>query len=303
MANYKQGRLLAVLAHPDDESFGPGGTLALYASLGVSVHLVCATRGELGQSPPKLQGHLSLADLREAELNCAASHLGLAQVHLLGYHDSGMPGSDREDQSNALSQAPLPEVVEKVTQIMRQIRPQVVITFDPIGGYYHPDHVAIHHATLQSFRAAGDADYVKDGLPPYQPQKLYYHTFPRRYMRTLVGILRLIGRDPERWGRNEDINLLEIATHDFPLHAFIDIRPVAKAKQRAAACHASQGLPPMRGVVGWLFRLAGSRETFMRALPPAPPKLREVDLFQGVQLDEVPSGIITSLQQSKAKGG
>jgi N-acetyl-1-D-myo-inositol-2-amino-2-deoxy-alpha-D-glucopyranoside deacetylase len=86
--------LLAVLAHPDDESFGMGGTLALYAARGVEVHLVCATRGEVGEVAPELLNRFeSIAELRESELRCAAGNLGLAGVHFLGYRDSGMSGS------------------------------------------------------------------------------------------------------------------------------------------------------------------------------------------------------------------
>src|SRR3990170_3824816 len=90
MSDSADRALLAVLAHPDDESFGPGGTLALYASRGVQVHLLCATRGEVGTVAPDLMaGHATIGDLRQAELECAAGHLGLAGVHLLGYRDSG----------------------------------------------------------------------------------------------------------------------------------------------------------------------------------------------------------------------
>ena len=86
--------MLAVLAHPDDESFGMGGTLALYARRGVAVHLVCATRGEAGEVDEQLlSGKRSIAELRENELRCAAQKLGLAGVHFLGYRDSGMAGS------------------------------------------------------------------------------------------------------------------------------------------------------------------------------------------------------------------
>src|SRR5512135_954393 len=107
--------LLAVLAHPDDESFGMGGTLALYAARGVEVHLVCATRGEVGDvAPDLLQGFNSIADLRESELRCAAGILGLAGVHFLDYRDSGMPGSPDNQHPKALAFQPLDEVAANV---------------------------------------------------------------------------------------------------------------------------------------------------------------------------------------------
>jgi LmbE family N-acetylglucosaminyl deacetylase len=128
--------LLAVLAHPDDETFGMGGTLALYARRGYAVHLVCATHGEVGEvEAEQMEGYASIADLREHELMCAASQLGLSEVHFLKYRDSGMPGSPDNQHPQALFAAPLEQVVGDVVASIRQIRPQVVITFDPIGGY------------------------------------------------------------------------------------------------------------------------------------------------------------------------
>ena len=281
----RTGSLLVVVAHPDDESFGPGGTLALYARQGIAVHLLCATRGEVGQSDADLlRGYASVADLREHELRCAAAILGLASVEFLGYRDSGMPGSPDNRHPQALAAAPLDQVAARITHTIRQTRPQIVITFDPIGGYHHPDHIAIHKATLQAFQAAGDPSQFPDGLSPHAPQKLYYHTFPRRALRILVLALRLAGRDPSRWGTNGDITLTAIAAVDYPIHAAIDVRSVAKAKQAASACHASQGGRSSGRITVWLTRLFGDRETFMRAHPPAPKGLRERDLFEGVSV-------------------
>ncbi|MCX6070369.1 MAG: PIG-L family deacetylase [Chloroflexi bacterium] len=276
-------RLLAVLAHPDDESFGPGGTLALYARRGVEVHLVCATRGELGGAPEELlAGHADVAALREHELKCAAKELGLSGVHLLGYRDSGMLGSPDNQHPRALAAAPLDKVAGQVAHLIRQIRPQVIITFDPMGGYRHPDHIAIHRATLEAFQAGGDPARYPGGPPAFHPDKLYYHTFDHRFLRLAVRVMRLFGRDPSHFGRNADIDLADIASQDFPTHARIDFREVAEVKSRAAACHASQAGPPASGITGWFLRLAGGGETFMRAYPPAPRNLRETDLFEGV---------------------
>jgi mycothiol S-conjugate amidase len=280
-------RLLAVLAHPDDESFGPGGTLALYAQRGASVHLICATRGEVGDVPAgMMKDHKDIADLRASELRCAAEHLGLKAVYFLDYRDSGMPGTSENDHPRALARAPKEEVVRKITRLMRQIRPQVVITFDPIGGYRHPDHIAIYEATLESFHAAGNPNFNANGLEPYQPQKLYYHTFPRRVMRWAVRLMPLLGQDPRRWGRNNDIDLLDIAQQSFPIHTRIDTRPVIKAKQKASACHASQAGPQAGGVLGRLLQLSEGREQFMRGYPPAPRRLRERDLFEGIVVQD-----------------
>jgi LmbE family N-acetylglucosaminyl deacetylase len=281
-------RLLAVFAHPDDESFGPGGTLAQYAQSGVEVHLICATRGEVGNIPEALKGkENSVAELREAELRCAAYQLGLEKVHFLDYRDSGMSGSEENSHPTCLAQAPIDEVAEKITQLIRQIEPQVVITFDPQGGYFHPDHIAMHDATVVAFHASGNPEQFPGELPPYQPQKLYFTTFPVKLLRTALRITQLFGRDPTKWGRNNDIDLIKITENDFPVHARINTSAVAKVKQRAAECHASQleGGPSRRGLLGLFFRIADRRETFTRAHPPAPEGTNEQDLFEGINFE------------------
>ncbi len=278
--------ILAVLAHPDDESFGMGGTLALYARRGVAVHLVCATRGEVGEAPAELlQRYHSMAELREAELACAARQLGLAGVHFLGYRDSGMPGSPDNHHPNALAAQSLERVAAQVAHHIRALRPQVVLTFDPIGGYRHPDHIAIHRATVEAFHLAGDPSH-NDGLPPYQPQKLYFHTMPRGFMRFTVRVMSLLGRDPHRLGRNHDIDFAALlAEGDFPTHARISYRRVAARKEAAARCHASQlgGASLRQGLLRWVQRLLGGTDHFMRAYPPPEPGLRENDLFTGIE--------------------
>jgi len=277
-------RLLAVFAHPDDESFGPGGTLALYARQGVEVHLICATRGEVGAAPPHLlDGHTDVASLRESELRCAAGHLGLTGVHFLGYRDSGMPGSADNRHAQALAAAPIEDVAQRLVWYIRRLGPQVVITFDPIGGYRHPDHIAIHRATVMAFDQAADASFLPQAGPPHLADKLYFAAFPRRAMRWMVRLMPLVGRNPRRFGQNGDIDLVDIASQDFAVHARIDIRSVAERKTLAGACHASQGGMPRRGLVGWLFRIGAGSESFTRAIPPAPDGLRERDLFDGIE--------------------
>lgn len=272
-------RLLAVFAHPDDETFGAGGTLALYARSGVEVHLVCATRGEVGEAPPGLKGFASIGEMRESELRCAAGILGLAGVHFLGYRDSGMAGSPENAHPRALAAAPLPEAARAVAGFIRRLRPQVVVTFDPIGGYRHPDHIAAHRATVEAFRMAADpAAFPEDG-PPYSAQKLYFHTFPHGFIRVAARILSLLGQDPRHFGKNRDIDIASLAEVDFPIHAKIDIRSVLDVKQKASACHSSQGGGRIGGVIGRLASLFGGVETFMRASPVPPPAQIERDLF------------------------
>jgi Uncharacterized proteins, LmbE homologs len=262
--------LLAVLAHPDDESFGMGGTLALYASRGVDVHLVCATRGEVGDVTPELLvGFDSIAALRESELRCAAGILGLAGIHFLDYRDSGMSGSPDNSHPNALAFQPLDEVAANVVCYIRELKPQVVLTFDPIGGYRHPDHIAIQRATALAFERSADPGFAPQSGPPWQPQRLYFHKMPNGLLKFAVKVLPLVGRDPHKFGSNGDIDLVPIAEASFPTHARIDIRSVLKKKENAGTCHASQGGGRMGGgVVSLLMRMFSGSETFMRAYPP-----------------------------------
>jgi LmbE family N-acetylglucosaminyl deacetylase len=265
--------ILAVLAHPDDESFGMGGTLALYASRGMQVHLVCATRGEVGEvSPDLLEGFESIAKLRESELRCAAGVLGLSGVHFLDYRDSGMPGSPDNSHPRALAAQPMDEVAAQVVRFIRTLKPQVVLTFDPIGGYRHPDHIAIQRATVRAFEQAGNPDFAPDSLPVHVPERLYFHKLPNGLLKFAVKVLPLVGRDPHKFGSNGDIDLVPIAEVDFPTHARIDIRPVLEKKEKAGACHASQGGGRMGGgFVSFVMRLFSRSEFFMRASPPVGP--------------------------------
>jgi LmbE family N-acetylglucosaminyl deacetylase len=277
-----QRRLLAVLAHPDDETFGPGGTLALCAQRGVATYLVCATRGEAGEAPPDLRGYASIAEMREAELRCASRVLGLKEVRFLGYRDSGMAGSPENSHPDSTAKAPLEEISRKVAWHIRDIRPQVIITSDPSGGYGHPDHIAVHRATVEAFRLAGDARVQIDGLAPYSPQKLYYHTFPRRWLKRLVRLLQWLGVDLRHFGKNQDVDLVAAVAADLTVHATISIRSVAHLKGQASQCHASQGGGMPRGAMTWMARLLGSNEHFARAVPAQPPPQMERDLFEGV---------------------
>jgi N-acetyl-1-D-myo-inositol-2-amino-2-deoxy-alpha-D-glucopyranoside deacetylase/mycothiol S-conjugate amidase len=280
--------LLLVAAHPDDESFGPGGTLAKYALAGRRVIYACATRGEVGSADPEhLQGHASPGDMRWAELMCASKALGLTEVIHLGYRDSGMPGSPDNTHPEALAAAPLEQVTARVVQLIRQHQPHVVVTFDPIGGYRHPDHIAIHNATVQAFHAAGDAAQYPEAGAAYAPQKLYFEVFGRGFLKLAVKVLPLFGQDPRHFGRNKDIDIASLAEVDFPTHARVAIPLAARLRKHAAGlCHRSQlaGGPPLSGLIGTLARYLPQTESFMRAHPPVPEgaTLNELDLFQGI---------------------
>ena len=279
------GIILAVLAHPDDESFGIGGTLALYARKGYDTYLICATRGEEGSMDEgHLNGYRDKAELRTVELQNAAKHLGLKEVFFLGYRDSGMPGTEANKHPDAQINHPVEEVAGKVVKYIRELKPDIVITFDPIGGYKHPDHIHIHQATVLAFDKAEDASFHPEAGLPFMPRALYFQVFSRGLLKWMTRLMPLFGKDPTKWGRNGDINLKELAEVDFPVHVRLDIRSVEEAKRLAGAQHVSQGGVGMRrGLMGFLSRMFGEYEDFMRAYPPVNGKFRrQHDLFDGI---------------------
>jgi N-acetyl-1-D-myo-inositol-2-amino-2-deoxy-alpha-D-glucopyranoside deacetylase len=280
-----QRSLLAFMAHPSDEAFSIGGTLALYARRGVKVYVVSGTRGEVGEMDPNLlEGYGSVGARREAELQNAARILDLSGVYFLNYRDSGMPGSPEFDHPNAMAGQHPDEVAARIVHFMRRLQPQVVITHDPIGGYKHPDHIALQRAVKRAFEVSADPR-VPDNLLPFKPQKLYYQTISKNLLRWAVKLAPFFGMNPRRFGRNQDIDLVTLVEEgDFPIHARINCRSVSELRARASACHISQGGDSMsaRGPVGFLYRYFGSTETFMRAIPLPEKGLREKDLFSGV---------------------
>jgi LmbE family N-acetylglucosaminyl deacetylase len=167
---------------------------------------------------------------------------------------------------------------------MRELKPQVVLTFDPIGGYRHPDHIAIQRATVRAFEQADNPAFAPDSLPVFKPLRLYFHTMPHGFLKLAVRILPLFGKDPHKFGTNGDVDLASIAEVDFPTNARINTRSVAKKKEQAGACHASQGGGRMGGgPASFFLRLFNGSESFMRAYPPVKKGEKlERDLLENV---------------------
>ncbi len=284
----KQKTLVFFGAHPDDESFGPGSTLAKYAFSGAKVYCVCSTGGEAGTVAPEfMKGYGSIAELRAAELKCASEALGLTGLIYLGYRDSGMRGSDDNKRPDCLAMAPLEEVTGRIVKVMRDIRPDVVITHDPSADYGHPDHIATHNATVKAFHAAGDAGQYPEAGPPFQPSKLYFGVRPHGTMKVMVKLMPLLGQDPHHFGRNKDIDLTRMVDVEYPINAVIKLtkREVA-IRNKAAACHASQGGGRFRRGPFMLMRIVerfrGPRDYFMLAYPLPTRRRPEKDLLEGV---------------------
>jgi len=281
----KEKRLVFFGAHPDDETFGIGRTLAHYTAAGVKVYVVCSTRGESGTIDDEyMKGHETIAEVRWAEMKCAAEALGLAGVYHLGYRDSGVNGP----APGTLFSTPVEEVAASVVKFIRDLQPDIVITHDPGGSYGHRDHIATHNAVVRAFFAAKDPKQFPEAGAPFQPQKLYFGVRRRALMKFMVKLMPLFGRDPHHFGRNKDIDITKMFESKFPVHAVIRLsKQDVETRGRASACHASQGGGPSRrsgwfGLMGLMEKIQGERDFFMQAYPP-PGKHKEKDLFAGIQ--------------------
>ena len=246
--------MLLAFAHPDDESFGMGGAIAYYAERGVEISLICSTNGDVGTVDPEwLEKYETIAELRLAELRCAAEKLGIKNVITYGYRDSGMAGSPENEHPDCLIQADEDVVTGRIVRDIRTIRPHVVVTFDPYGGYGHPDHIYMHRVTTRAFYAAGNPlqfpEQLADGLAPYQPAKLYYNTFPRLPLRLMVWSVRLRGQDPRRMGRTRT-SAAGGARQPPSGTTRLNIAAYQDVWDAAANCHASQG-NPRRNIQGF----------------------------------------------------
>lgn len=220
--------LLATFAHPDDESFGVGGTLAKYASEGVVVSLLVATDGAAGEiSDPSLARPDNLAEVRRRELQCAADTLGVENLRLLGYPDGHLAEVDWQEAEG------------RIVAIIRELRPDVVITFDPLGVYGHPDHITIHRLTLTACQLAGDSNHYPEQmrtLRPHAPRKLYFRAIPRPVMHLMADRIQLT-----RAGLGLDaIDTDELATPDELVTTVIEVSQYADLKTRAIECHRTQ---------------------------------------------------------------
>jgi N-acetyl-1-D-myo-inositol-2-amino-2-deoxy-alpha-D-glucopyranoside deacetylase len=274
--------LVAIFAHPDDESFGIGGTLAKYSREAANTYYVCATRGESGTvDAEELQGHNTIGELRTSELECASKELGLQRVEYLNYRDSGMLGSEDNRHANSLFAAAMDEVAQRIIQQIQMLKPDVIITHDQFGGYGHPDHIKLHQATLRAYElmygmklATNDRGLTvitdEASNPGVAVPRLYVTAMSRRFLKLAVRLLPLFGQDPHKFGRNQDIDLVQISSWFVPITAAIDVRPYLPDKERASACHHSQRPPAQQGnfITALAFRRSEQTETFARLYPP-----------------------------------
>ena len=234
-------RLLAVVAHPDDETFGCGGVLAKYAAEGAQVFLLCATRGEVGEiSDPALATRDNLGQVREQELRSACDALGIEQPLFLGYRNSGMDGAPENEHPEAFCRASKFEVTGKIVEVVRKLRPQVLMTFDGTGGYGHPDHITAHKATGEAFYLSGQVgsypEQLANGVEPYGPQKLYYFSFPRSLVWEFQEAVRAAGGDTDF----TELDPESLGIPDEEITSVVDMAAYVDHKENAARCHRTQ---------------------------------------------------------------
>lgn len=273
-------RLLGVFAHPDDESFGHAGTLAVHSAAGVDVHIATMTDGAAGAPAPGFPDGDELAGIRREELRGAARRLG-ATLHHLPYRDSGFTGDPRNDDPRAFVNVDPEGPTAALVALMRAVRPDVVITHDEQGGYHHPDHIRCHVLVRAAFDAAGDPTRFPDDGAPFQPSRLYSETRSNRWIKVATRTMRLLGRDPTRTGVNADVDLTRVGVDPARITTRIDVRDGWPAKKAAAACHVSQrgDTGPISRVPAWLLARLAPRELYIREVPAPCPGLRERSLF------------------------
>ena len=249
--------LLLVHAHPDDESIGQGATMARYASEGVGVTLVTCTGGEMGEIlVPELE-HLAadrddtLADQRRMELDKAMAELGVTDHRYLGgfkrYRDSGMQWhADGHAvaadvlHENAFWSADLTEAATHLVEVIREVRPQVLVTYDEFGGYGHPDHIQAHRVAMYAAQLAAVPSYRKDLGDPWDIAKIYWGAMSESRMRAGLRALRDSGDTTTFEGMDPDGPLPHFVTPDENLAAGVDAQDFVDKKMAALASYPTQ---------------------------------------------------------------
>ena len=217
--------VLAVYAHPDDELFHGGGMLAHLAERGARVVLACATKGEAGKAHPSVQPVDDLGALRAAELRRSCELLGIEPPVFLGFHDSARKERQRHDDPRALANVDMLEVEAAVRRVIEDVKPRIIITFDPHGGYYHPDHVAVHRATTAAFYSSGV-------LGAAAPERLFYSVLSREAYREHTERTR-------GWGVTEGLDPSVFAVAPELIALSFDARPYMERKRAAFNAHRS----------------------------------------------------------------
>ena len=280
--------LLTVHAHPDDEASKGAGTVAKYHSQGVKTVLVTCTGGEAGDILNPAMDNAEVRDrlheVRMAELERAVEVIGYDHLELLGYRDSGMPDTPENADPANFANAPMEEAVGKLVAIIRQYRPQVIVTYaDDQQGYPHPDHLRVHDVTLPAFDAAGDPNAYPEAGEPWQPLKLYYTVWSRaRMVAQHEKFLELGLESPydEKW--------FSRPSQDHRITTRIEITDFSDVRRAALLAHATQidpDSPFWFGLPAEVARTVHPFDEYVLARTLVDTEPPEDDLFAGVRAE------------------
>jgi mycothiol S-conjugate amidase len=294
--------LLTVHAHPDDEASKGACTVARYHAEGVRTVLVCCTGGEEGDilnpamDTPEVRA--DIAATRRKELAASASVIGYDRVVMLGYRDSGMPGSEANSDPRSFAAAPQDEAVGRLVAAIRVERPQVIVTYgEDQQGYPHPDHLRVHEITMLAFEAAGDPSKYPDAGAPWSPSKVYYTVWSGARVRAMHEKFLELGLESpfdEAW--------LERASHDPPFTTVIDVSGFSDVRRLALLAHATQVDPTSKfwfGLPPEVLETVHPIDEYQLARGPsgAAPGETETDLFGGLDVSDRPSSGVGSAHQ------
>jgi mycothiol S-conjugate amidase len=282
-------RLMAVHAHPDDESSKGAATMARYADQGARVMVVSLTGGERGDilNPamdlPEVHGRI--AEIRRDEMAKAAAILGV-EHEWLGFVDSGLPEGDPLPPlpEGCFALVPLAESTERLVRVIREFKPHVVTTYDENGGYPHPDHIRCHEVSVAAYEAAGDYRLFPDAGTPWNVSKLYYnHGFLRKRMQLIQDEFAKHGEEGPfgKWLKDWDP---ELDVLDDRITTRVACAKYFTQRDEALLAHATQIDPKgafFRTPIEWQQRLWPTEE-YELARSRIPVKLPEDDLFAGI---------------------
>ena len=263
-------RLMCVLAHPDDESLGMGGTLAHYGRQGVETHVVTATRGQQGRfgADGESPGPEVVGRVREEELRAAARELGVRDVHVLDHMDGELDRADPE------------VVIREIVGHLRRVRPHVVITFDPLGAYGHPDHIAICQLTTSAIPCAADPGYAVDGHDAHRVSKLYYMAWPPKKWEAYQAAFKSLGMTVD------GVRRVASPWPDWSITTVVDTGETWEQTWRAVRCHETQiaAYRSLETLSDEHHRALWGSQEFIRVLSTVNGgRALEVDLFEGLR--------------------
>jgi N-acetyl-1-D-myo-inositol-2-amino-2-deoxy-alpha-D-glucopyranoside deacetylase len=279
---------MLVHAHPDDESLGTGGLIARCAAAGARVVLVTCTNGELGEvaEVPELGSVAEitarLGDVRRDELRAACRALGDIDLRMLGYRDSGMAGTDGNDDPRSFVNQDIEGPVRDVVAVIREVRPDVLVTYNDYGLYGHPDHIRAHEVAMEAARRAPDETFAPELGPPHEVAKIYHTAVARSFFDAMRDLAVRLGADPDEAFSEDDAE--KIGTDDALITTVIDATDHVDRKIAALAAHRTQ-----RGTTGVFLDIPQEfrpvvlgTEDYVLVSPPPAEGLRETDVFEGL---------------------